>query len=84
MNYPIFFRRMKSNNYEVATSDADVIVRNEEELKAFFTRISFEKSTTYSRSLRGLKPAKVLRTGYAQSNAYYIDAAHFIKHNDLN
>ncbi len=81
MNYPIYFRRMKSNNYEVATSDADVIVRNEDELKAFFNRVSFEKSTTYSRALRGLKPAKVLRTNYSKSNAYYTDAAHFIKSN---
>ena len=83
MNYPVYFRRMKSNNYEVSNTDADLIVRNEEELKAFFNRVSFEKSTTYSRSLRGLKPSRVLRTGYSQSNAYYTDAAHFIKSNGL-
>jgi IS1 family transposase len=81
MNYPIFFRRMKSNNYTVATTDADLIVRNESELTAFFARVSSEKSTTYSRSMRGLKTAQVLRSGYSKSNAYYRDAAHFIKSN---
>ncbi len=84
MKYPIYFLRMKSNNYQV--SDETLYTyecKNETELKEFFNRVSFEKSTTYSRQMRGLKKAQVLRANYSQSNAYYSDAAHFIKSNSL-
>ena len=82
MNYPIYFRKLKSNNYEVSTSDHfDAVVENEIELHMFFDKLSFEKSTTYSYALRGLKPARVVRANYSQSNAYYMDAVHFIKSN---